>query len=74
MRVVEAQYEKGFLRPSTPLALRQGERVHLIVLRKPDPIRWDFARFARSSSAEDVALAEAGLEDWAATLDHQEHQ
>jgi Protein of unknown function DUF104 len=26
-RVIEAEYEKGMLKPSTPLALRPGERV-----------------------------------------------
>jgi len=29
-RVVEAEYEKGMLKPNTPLTLRPGERVHLI--------------------------------------------
>jgi predicted DNA-binding antitoxin AbrB/MazE fold protein len=74
MRVVEAQYEKGMLRPSTPLALRPGERVHLIVLRKPDPSRWDLARLAKSSASDEAALTEQGLEDWAARLDQRERR
>jgi len=38
-RAVEAEYEKGMLKPSPPLALRPGERVHLIVMRQPDAKR-----------------------------------
>ena len=45
---VEAEYEKGMLKPSTPLTLRPGERVHLIVMRQPDPKRWDLSRLAQS--------------------------
>ncbi len=74
MRVVEAQYEKGLLRPSTPLALRPGERVRLIVVRKPDPSRWDFARLASHSGADEAALTEQGLEDWVTNLDKEDHR
>ena len=74
MRVVEAEYEKGLLRPSTPLALRPGERVRLIVFRKPDPSRWDFARFVNRSGADEAALTEQGLEDWVANLDEEDHR
>lgn len=74
MRVVEAQYEKGLLRPSTPLALRPGERVRLIVVRKPDPTRWDFARFANHSGADEAALTELGLEDWAVNLEEEDRR
>lgn len=72
MRLVEAEYEEGLLKPSTPLALRPGERVHLTVMRKPDPGRWDLARFA-SSAPDEEALTEQGLDDWAAGLDHEDH-
>jgi len=74
MRVVEAQYDKGLLRPSTPLALRPGERVRLIVVRKPDPSRWDFARFANRLGADEAALTQQGLEDWVANLDEEDHR
>jgi predicted DNA-binding antitoxin AbrB/MazE fold protein len=74
MRVLEAEYEKGVLKPSTPLALRPGERVHLIVLRKPDPGRWDLARLAKSYAPEDAALTEQGLADWAVNLDREERR
>ena len=72
MRVVEARYERGVLRPTEPLALRPGEGVGLIVVRQPDPRRWDIDRIRKSSSSEDVALAEQGLADFAENLDHQD--
>jgi len=65
-RVVEAEYEKGMLKPSTPLTLRPGERVHLIVMRQPDPKRWDLSRLAPSPAADEAVLAAQGLEGWAA--------
>ena len=48
VRLVEAQYEDGVLRPAERLSLRSGERVNLIVVRRPDPGRWDLARLART--------------------------
>lgn len=71
-RIVEAEYEKGVLKPSTPLALRPGERVHLIVMRQPDPKRWDLSRLAQSSAADEAVLTEQGLEGWAANLDEED--
>lgn len=65
MRLVEARFEEGLLRPESPLALRPGERVGLIVVRQPDPRRWDLARLARLGQEEDVALSSQGLDDWA---------
>jgi len=72
MRAVEAQYEKGLLRPTTPLSLRQGERVHLIVVREPDPRRWDLARLAKGSSPYELTLTEEGLDSWATKLDEED--
>ena len=43
VRLVEAQYEDGVLRPVERLGLRSGERVSLMVVRRPDPRRWDMA-------------------------------
>jgi predicted DNA-binding antitoxin AbrB/MazE fold protein len=71
MRPVEALYENGILRPAKPLNLRPGERVGVIVVRQPDPQRWDLARLA-SNSAEDVELARAGLDGWSDDLDHED--
>ncbi len=71
MRVVDALYEDGLLRPAKPLNLRPGEHVGVIVLRQPDPARWDINRLA-SRSDEDEALAEAGLGQWAAELDRED--
>ena len=71
MRPVDALYENGLLRPVSPLPLRSGERVALIVVRRPDASRWNFARLA-SHGDDDLALAEAGLDEWAAALDRED--
>ncbi len=68
MRALEAQFEDGMLKPSQPLPLRQGERVSLIVLRKPDPKRWNLDRLA-ATTEDDVELAKTGLYEWARSLD-----
>ena len=71
MRPVDALYENGLLRPVSPLPLRSGERVAVIVVRRPDPSRWDFVRLAAHAD-DDLALAEAGLDEWAAALDRED--
>jgi len=73
MRVIEARYEEGLLKPETPLALTQGERVALIVVRHPDPRRWDLARLAKRGTGGDRVLAEQGLAEWADALDREDH-
>ncbi len=60
------------LKPSTPLALRPGERVRLIVMRQPDPKRWDLSGLAHSPAADEAVLAEQGLEGWATSLDEED--
>jgi predicted DNA-binding antitoxin AbrB/MazE fold protein len=70
-RPVEALYEDGFLRPAKPLNLRSGERVGLIVVRRPDPARWDLTRLGAHPD-EDAELAAAGLDDWADALDRED--
>jgi predicted DNA-binding antitoxin AbrB/MazE fold protein len=72
VRLVQAQYEDGVLRPVERLGLRSGERVTLMVLRRPDPNRWDSTRLAHASHQEDLSLAEQGLVDWADSLDATE--
>ena len=74
MRFVEARYEKGMLKPTEPLALRPGESVNLIVVRRADPSRWDIHRLAMSGNAEDLTLAEQGIEDWAAKLEVEDQR
>ena len=71
MRPIDALYENGLLRPVSPLPLRSGERVALIVVRRPDSKRWDLARLVAHGD-DDLALAEAGLEEWAAALDRED--
>jgi predicted DNA-binding antitoxin AbrB/MazE fold protein len=74
VRLVEALYEDGILRPVELLGLRSGERVGLVVVRRPDPRRWDLARLLSSNSnQEDLSLSEQGLADWASSLDSSEH-
>ena len=72
VRLVEAQYEDGVLRPVERLGLRSGERVSLIVVRRPDPRRWDLARLSSTSNQEDLSLSEQGLGAWASSLDASE--
>ncbi len=74
MRRVEARYENGLLKPIEPLALRPGERVSLIIVRRADPKRWDLDRLAKSGTAEETALSEQGLADWAAKLDQEDRR
>ena len=72
VRLVEAQYENGVLRPVERLSLRSGERVNLILVRRPDPRRWDLARLSGTSNQEDLSLSEEGIADWADSLDKAE--
>lgn len=71
MGPVDALYENGLLRPVSPLPLRSGERVTVIVVRRADATRWDVARLAAHGD-DDLALAEAGLDEWAAALDRED--
>jgi predicted DNA-binding antitoxin AbrB/MazE fold protein len=71
VRPVEALYENGVLRPAKPLNLKSGERVGVIVVRHPDGARWDLARLS-SFQNEDIDLASAGFDDWAAALDRED--
>jgi len=71
MGPVAATYENGALLPAKPLPLRPGARVMVVVVPQADPSRWDLARLGASAS-EDEALAQAGLDDWAAELDRED--
>lgn len=71
MEPVEASYENGLLKPERPLPLRQGERVGIIVVRRPDSKRWDLSRLS-SSATDDEELARAGLEEWVRALDAED--
>jgi predicted DNA-binding antitoxin AbrB/MazE fold protein len=65
---IRAAFQDGVLRPTERLALRQGEKVRLIVQREPDPARWSLERLRATASA-DRELAETGLDSWADALD-----
>jgi predicted DNA-binding antitoxin AbrB/MazE fold protein len=69
VRLVEGEYENGVLRPIEHLGLRSGERVNLLVMRRPDPHRWDLARLGSASSQEEITLSEEGLAGWVDSLD-----
>ena len=73
MRPVEARYEDGVLKPEKPLPLRPGDRVGLILVRRPDPARWDLQRLA-AGAEEDEALASADLDQWADALDAEDRR
>jgi len=45
-----------------------------MVLRRPDPRRWDLAKLSSTSSPEDISLAEQGLGEWANSLDATERR
>jgi hypothetical protein len=59
------------LKPTQPLKLRQGERVAVVVLLRPDRARWDMKRLA-VGNAEDETLASSGLDACAGALDAED--
>jgi len=67
MELIEAEFSDGVLRPMRRLRLRPGERVGIVVVRRPDPLRWDLTRLAKVIGDEDT-LTEAGLAEWETTL------
>jgi predicted DNA-binding antitoxin AbrB/MazE fold protein len=71
MGPIDALYENGLLRPVSPLPLRAGERVVVIIVRRPDATRWNLARLAAHGD-DDLALAKAGLGEWATVLDRED--
>jgi predicted DNA-binding antitoxin AbrB/MazE fold protein len=72
MRFIHAQYEEGSLKPKEHLPLRHGEWVNLVVVRQPDPKRWDLGRLAAAPEAEEQALTEEGLGDWVSSLEAED--
>ena len=72
MSIIEAEFENGVLRPSSPLRLRPGERVGIVLVRRPDALRWDVERLAKTPSAEEKALTEEGLGEWGAAIDRED--
>jgi predicted DNA-binding antitoxin AbrB/MazE fold protein len=74
VRPVEAHYEDCVLRPMERLAVRPGERVQLIVVRRPDPSRWNVDKLATTVNGEDLALAEESLADWAEKLEGEDRR
>ncbi|MGH9423624.1 MAG: antitoxin family protein [Thermoanaerobaculia bacterium] len=71
--MIEAEFENGILRPVRRLALRPGERVGIVVVRRPDPARWDTFRLA-AGSADEATLTDDGLAEWGAALDREDQR
>jgi predicted DNA-binding antitoxin AbrB/MazE fold protein len=71
--MIEAAFENGVLRPTRRLALRSGERVGIVIVRRPDPARRDVGRLSMGS-AEETTLMDEGLADWGASLDHEDRR
>jgi predicted DNA-binding antitoxin AbrB/MazE fold protein len=71
MEFIEAEFSEGVLRPTRRLRLRPGERVGIVVVRRPDPLRWDLTRLSKVIRDED-ALTEAGLAEWETTLSRED--
>ena len=75
MQIIEASFENGALHPLRQLPLREGETVGIVVVRRPDPARWNLDRFAKiSTSEEESRLSEDGLDEWATALDDQDRR
>ncbi len=69
MELIEADFDGAVLRPTHPLRLRPGERVGLVIVRRPDASRWNLEKLAKASEDDDRALSEEGLAEWADALD-----
>lgn len=74
MTVIEADFEDGVLRPIHRLPLRPGERVGIVVVRRPDPARWNLARLSKQAADEELQLAKEGLDTWANALDREDRR
>jgi predicted DNA-binding antitoxin AbrB/MazE fold protein len=74
MEMIEAEFDNGVLRPVRRLPLRPGERVGIVVVRRPDPARWDLDRLSKAATPDDNALAEEGLGNWVAALDREDRR
>lgn len=73
MGIIEAEYDGSVLRPLERIALRRGEHVAIVIMRRPDPARWDFGRLS-PDDPEDRQLAEQGLVEWADELDQEDRR
>jgi len=71
MEVIEAEFNDGVLRPMRHLSLRPGERVGIVVVRRPDPSRWDLVRLSKVIPDEET-LTKAGLGEWETALRHED--
>jgi hypothetical protein len=73
MRPIEALCEDGLPKAKTPLSPRPGEEVGVILIRHPEPRRWNLQRLASGGRNDDLLLAEQGLAEWRDTLAAKDH-
>ena len=64
----EATFREGVLCPDRPLRLEPGQRVTVTVRGAAVASRWDFSRLGVAPSAEEAALTNLGIDDWATAL------
>jgi len=74
MEIIEAEFRDGVLRPARRLSLRPGERVGIVVVRRPDAARWNLDGLAKAASPDDKQMAEDGLAEWADALDREDRR
>ena len=72
MELIEAEFNEGVLRPMRRLRLRPGERVGIVIVRRPDPSRWDLARLSKVTRDEDI-LTQTGLAEWEAAFRREDN-
>lgn len=74
LEFIEADYSDGVLRPKQPLRLRPGERVGIMIVRRPDARRWNLERLARTPAKGEDELTAEGLEAWSEMLDEEDRR
>jgi predicted DNA-binding antitoxin AbrB/MazE fold protein len=72
MEFIDARFVNGVLRTVRRLPLRPGEHVGIVVVRRPDPARWDLERLSKAPVQDEAGLPEEGLGEWANALDHED--
>lgn len=63
MEVIEAEFNDGVLRPMRRLTLRPGERVGIVVVRRPDPSRWDLPRLSKIPPEDELGELELATDE-----------
>lgn len=73
MAIIEAEFENGMLRPMVRLPLQPGERVGIVLVRRPDPSRWDLDRLSKGCGSDELSeMTAEGMAEWAEALDRED--